>query len=175
MFVVNKLIASNETMQPYISNMGALHKKRSGLSAKSSSLFQIPLPAGYHEKTYGELMLHLAEKQILAIGLLRGIFSNMAIGSKGNKMPYIFTNPPCATELFSNDKVFVLSQNVLDVGAKVVMKVSVPLFIYLIIYEMMYTSCIHVTVTNDEFISLHLPLLFHPFKCNVSCVVCRVS
>jgi hypothetical protein len=34
----------------------------------------------------------------------------MQVGPKQNKLPYVFTNPPKETELFSCDKVFVLSQ-----------------------------------------------------------------
>ena len=47
---------------------------------------------------------------MIPLGLLRGVFSNTNTGPKSNKMPFVFTNPPKDTELFSCDKVFVLSQ-----------------------------------------------------------------
>ena len=37
------------------------------------------------------------------------------MGPKGNKLPYVFTNPPSDTELFSCDRVFVLSQTPLPI------------------------------------------------------------
>lgn len=43
-------------------------------------------------------------------GILRGVFANTKSGPKNNKMPYVFTNPPKDTELFTCDKVFILSQ-----------------------------------------------------------------
>lgn len=38
------------------------------------------------------------------------MFANTKSGPKNNKMPYVFTNPPKDTELFTCDKVFILSQ-----------------------------------------------------------------
>lgn len=46
-------------------------------------------------------------------GLLRGTFPHTNTGPKANKMPYVFTNPPRDTELFTCDKVFVLSPDVI--------------------------------------------------------------
>lgn len=37
----------------------------------------------------------------------------MSFGAKGNKMPYVYTNPHKDTELFTCDRVFVLSPKIL--------------------------------------------------------------
>lgn len=50
----------------------------------------------------------------LTKGLLRGTFPHTNTGPKANKMPYVFTNPPRDTELFTCDKVFVLSPDVIS-------------------------------------------------------------
>lgn len=49
-------------------------------------------------------------------GLLRGTFPHTNTGPKANKMPYVFTNPPRDTELFTCDKVFVLSPDVIYIS-----------------------------------------------------------
>jgi hypothetical protein len=76
---------------------------------QASSLYQIPIPDGLSSATYGVLFSHLAQSGILPLGLLRGVFPNMSNGAKGNKMSYVYTNPHKTTELFTCDKVFVLS------------------------------------------------------------------
>ena len=63
-------------------------------------------------------MKHLALEGILAIGLLRGMLYHMNIGPKSNKMVYVYTNPSDDTEVFSCDRVFVLSPKILS-GATV--------------------------------------------------------
>ena len=78
-----------------------------------SSLIQIPIPEGLQSQTYGSLYEHLSEKGMIPLGLLRGVFPTMNVGPKGNKMPYVATNPPARAEVFSCDKVFVLSQKLL--------------------------------------------------------------
>jgi hypothetical protein len=76
-----------------------------------SALYQIPvLVEGLESRTYGALYSHLAKRKQIPLGILRGVFNNTKSGPKANKMPYVFTNPPKDTELFSCDKVFVLSQ-----------------------------------------------------------------
>jgi hypothetical protein len=76
----------------------------------NSSLYQIPLPEKLESKTYGALFSLLVKRKQIPLGLLRGIFSNTKSGPKNNTTPYVYTNPPKDTELFSCDKVFVLSQ-----------------------------------------------------------------
>jgi hypothetical protein len=83
-------------------------KKLKGLLG--SSLYQIPLPEGLASRTYGALYTLLAKRKQIPLGILRGVFSNTKSGPKSNLTPYVFTNPPKDTELFSCDKIFILSQ-----------------------------------------------------------------
>lgn len=76
---------------------------------QGSCLYQIPLPDDLSKRTYGALYQHLAQQGMIPLGIYRGIFSNMNIGPKSNRMPYVFTNPEKDTELFSCDRVFVLA------------------------------------------------------------------
>jgi hypothetical protein len=111
---------------------GAMYGGRSGQNMKAligSSLYQIPLPEGLGSRTYGALYSKLAERKMIPLGLLRGVFSHTNSGPKSNKMPYVFTNPPKDTELFSCDKVFVLSQQPVKLS-KVVKDDSKDLQIY---------------------------------------------
>lgn len=79
-------------------------------SMANSSLYQISIPDGLESRTYGALYRLLSRRKQIPLGILRGVFSNTKSGPKANKMPYVFTNPPKDTELFTCDKVFVLSQ-----------------------------------------------------------------
>ena len=95
-------MAENET--------GPKKRKLTGLSAVvSSTLYQINIPEGLESRTYGALYRLLASKGSIPIGLYRGVYPQMKAGPKHNKMPYVYTNPSKDTELFSCDKVFVLS------------------------------------------------------------------
>jgi hypothetical protein len=76
---------------------------------EGSCLYQISLPENLPKKTYGALYQHLAQNGMVPLGIYRGIFSNMNIGPKSNRMPYVFTNPSKDTELYSCDRVFVLA------------------------------------------------------------------
>lgn len=87
----------------------------------NSSLYQISIPDGLESRTYGALYRLLSRRKQIPLGILRGVFSNTKSGPKANKMPYVFTNPPKDTELFSCDKVFILSQT--PVGLNRVVKV----------------------------------------------------
>jgi len=90
--------------------MGKAHEPKRGVAAVvGSALYQIKVPEG-DTRTYGELYKSLSKTGLVPLGLYRGVFKNMQVGPKQNKMPYVFTNPPKETELFSCDKVFVLSQ-----------------------------------------------------------------
>ena len=92
------------------SESGTKKRQLSGLSAVvSSTLCQINIPEGLESRTYGALYRLLASQGCIPIGLYRGVFPQMKAGPKHNKMPYVYTNPPKDTELFSCDKVFVLS------------------------------------------------------------------
>jgi hypothetical protein len=85
-------------------------------SLRGSSLYQIPLPEGLDSRTYGALYTLLAKRKMIPLGILRGVFANTKSGPKANVMPYVFTNPPKDTELFSCDKVFVLSQTPIKIS-----------------------------------------------------------
>jgi len=88
------------------------HGRKHGLAAvKSSTLCQIPIPEGLESRTYGALFRFLAKNGVIPVGLFRGVFPQMKVGSKNNKMSYVYTNPPRDTELFSCDRVFVLSSS----------------------------------------------------------------
>jgi hypothetical protein len=76
---------------------------------KGSCLYQIPLPEGLERKSYGLLYKTLTRQGLIPLGLLRGTFSNMNMGPKANRMPYVYTNPDKNAELFICDRVFVLS------------------------------------------------------------------
>jgi hypothetical protein len=95
-------------------------------SMPSSSLYQISIPDGLESRTYGSLYRLLSRRKQIPLGILRGVFSNTKSGPKANKMPYVFTNPPKDTELFTCDKVFVLSQT--PVGTSRVLKVRYALY-----------------------------------------------
>ena len=114
--MLDKLISGtdfiDETQQknPLLSNK----RPKVGIQAISgSALYQIPIPDNLETKTYGSLFKHLCKDNVIPLGLLRGVFANMSMGAKSNKMAYVFTNPPKDTELFTCDRVFVLSQKVL--------------------------------------------------------------
>ena len=59
----------------------------------------------------------MAKTGTIPIGLFRGVFPQMKVGPKQNKMSYVYTNPTKDTELFSCDKVFVLTPHI--VGSKI--------------------------------------------------------
>ena len=76
-----------------------------------SCIYQIPVPDDAENKTFGYMYKFLSQRDnIIPIAVLRGTFPHMKIGPKGNKMPYVFTNPDKDTELFTCDRLFVLSQ-----------------------------------------------------------------
>jgi hypothetical protein len=85
-------------------------------SLLGSSLYQINVPEGLDSKTYGKLFSLLAKKNQIPLGILRGVYADTKCGPMSNKMPYVFTNPPKDTELFSCDKIFVLSQTPIKIG-----------------------------------------------------------
>jgi hypothetical protein len=95
--------------------INVVRQRKGGVNnIRGSALYQISVPEKLETKTYGCLSQELASRGILPLGLLRGVFSNMSVGARSNKMPYVYTNPSKDTELFSCDKVFVLSQTVLS-------------------------------------------------------------
>ena len=82
------------------------------LPVRDSFLYQIPVPPEFHGQTYGKLYeFLLMSRGILPLGLFRGIWKKMKSGPKGNKMPYVYTNPDKDASLETCDSVFVLAQD----------------------------------------------------------------
>ena len=144
--MLNKLISGTD----HISKTATRKKAKVGIAGiTGSSLYQIPVPEGLEERTYGCLFKHLSKSGIIPIGILRGVFTNMNIGPKGNKMPYVYTNPTRGTEIFSCDRVFVLSQNAMS-GSKLSFKETVDNF-----KSMTVSRKKNLTGTAANFQSLH--------------------
>lgn len=125
--VLDKLISGTDCIETKENRNPLIASRRPkvGLQAVAgSSLYQIHIPDTIQPRTYGKLVEYYAKDNILPLGILRGVFSNMSSGAKGNKMCYVYTNPHKDTELFTCDRVFVLSPRVLN-ESKVPMKVSV--------------------------------------------------
>ena len=78
----------------------------------SSQLHQIPLPDGLQSRTYGALYKLLFKRGQIPLAIMRGVFRNRGVGSRGNSMRYCFTNPPYDMELFSCDQIVILSSYV---------------------------------------------------------------
>ena len=77
-----------------------------------SHLYQIPVPKQFHGKTYGSLVEWLLlTRGMMPLGLYRGTWSHqLHSGPKGNRIPYVYTNPDKGSSLESCDAVFVLAQ-----------------------------------------------------------------
>jgi hypothetical protein len=84
------------------------------MKLRGSALYQMDIPEGI--KTYERLYKYLASKDMIPLGILRGVFPQMLIGPRGNKSPYVFTNPEKGTTLYACDKVFVLSPNPIQIA-----------------------------------------------------------
>ncbi|RYH31494.1 hypothetical protein EON65_02550, partial [archaeon] len=96
-----------------------LQKAKSILHAVyGSCLYQMALPEDLEQKTYGHLYQLLSTKGIVPLGILRGTFSHMNMGGKSNRTPYVFTNPEKDSELFSCDRIFVLSTSPIRITRK---------------------------------------------------------
>ena len=96
---------------------GEIVQKKGVAAVVGSTLYQIEMPE-LANRTYGSLFKHLAADGIIPIGLYRGVFPHMNIGPKQNKACYVYTNPAKDTELFSCDKVYVLSPKPLIKSSK---------------------------------------------------------
>jgi len=94
---------------------GKVAEKKGVAALTGSALYQINIP-DLDNRTYGSLFKHLSKKGMVPLGLYRGVFPHTKVGAKSNQMPYVFTNPPKDTELFSCDKVYVLSQTPMTVN-----------------------------------------------------------
>jgi hypothetical protein len=92
------------------------------LKLESSCLYQMSIPENLDPKTYGALYHHLSLQGIIPLGLLRGIIPSLNMGRKSNKLPYVYTNPSKDTELYTCDKVFVLSLKPEKISSKLDVK-----------------------------------------------------
>ncbi|CAK9114406.1 Calcium-activated potassium channel slowpoke (dSlo) (BK channel) (Maxi K channel) (MaxiK) [Durusdinium trenchii] len=81
-------------------------------STASSKVFLVPVPRAFHGKKFKELFRYFsAEKQMLCIGLYRGVNARkLGLGRAGNRHRYVVTNPPASATLNFCDEVYVLSQ-----------------------------------------------------------------
>jgi len=115
--VVNKLISSRDLKEvtAAVNKVTAdiqigPGKKQSLDAVNSSSLYQVPIPKEFHQGgKYGDMFKQMAAKGILPLGLYRGVDPKSNIGVKMNTLPYVYTNPHEAVELFEHDRVFILS------------------------------------------------------------------
>jgi potassium large conductance calcium-activated channel subfamily M alpha protein 1 len=105
----------------------------------SSCLYQIPIPEGLESKTYGSLFKYLSDRGMIPLGVLRGVFAHMNLGPRGNKLPYVFTNPSHDIELFSCDRIFVLSQkpprSAIDLNYVKVYITHIHIYTYICAYQ----------------------------------------
>lgn len=122
-----------------------------GGTMMGSALYQISLPDGLESRTYGSLYKLLSRRGQIPLGILRGVFANTKTGPKANKLPYVYTNPSKDTELFTCDKIFMLSPTPIKLGRGrgnvsaikysfllsefIVLVGFCPICIYLIIYS----------------------------------------
>lgn len=130
---IEESLSKSDIMRPVVSSkvkkkvVNMQQKGRSRVtSIKGSYLYQIPLPdleAG--ARTYGALYQHLSKQGMLPLGILRGTFNSLTVGPKGNKMPYVFANPSKDCELYSCDRIFVLSPKPVGVNPHQGVMVSV--------------------------------------------------
>ncbi len=112
--------------------------RRKLLKIPNSCLYQISLPDNLPQKTYGALYQFLSVQGIIPLGVLRGTFSNIAMGPKSNRMPYVYTNPDKDTELYTCDRIFVLSTKPEKLNQKLEIKVSLNCFLILIVTVLTY-------------------------------------
>jgi len=90
-----------------------IHKDINGAELyMSSQLHQISLPDGLQSRTYGALYKLLYKRGQIPLAIMRGIFKNRGVGSRGNSMRYCFTNPSYDMEIFSCDQIVILSSYV---------------------------------------------------------------
>jgi len=91
----------------------------------------------------------------IIVGILRGVFAHTKLGSKANKTPYVYTNPSKDTELFTCDKVFVLSQTPVGIkAAKVInvemMMMMIKMIVMIIMLMMMFFLIVAYFVVSSD-------------------------
>jgi len=108
--VLNNIVGGYTEEFDHVLENNVVTKRKKKNQIKGSSLYQIQIPDGLDSRTYGSLFTYLSARRVIPLGLFRGVFAHTSSGPKGNRNSYVFTNPPPDTELFTCDKVFVLSQ-----------------------------------------------------------------
>jgi hypothetical protein len=109
--IVNALVAPTEAR--YMEKTGDPDVDGFLRRVSPGMLQQVPIPMDYSRKTYGELFQYLVEKQnAVPLGLYRGVLANDKKTNKprGNKQPYVFTNPSKDTRLAPEDAVFIIAR-----------------------------------------------------------------
>lgn len=99
--VLNKLIEGKATERSTTASANS--------DMLGSGLYQIPIPDGLESRSYGSLYKLLSRRGQIPLGILRGVSATTKIGAHKNKLPYVYTNPSKDTELFTCDKIFMLS------------------------------------------------------------------
>lgn len=74
------------------------------LNFQESNMYELHLKQ-CERKTYGFFLSGLAKLGILPFAIRRGILQKLKFGMKGNKMPYVLTNPPADTAVYRVDSL----------------------------------------------------------------------
>ena len=113
--IVNHLVSGNNAKLTSVDDYEELaadeeaRKANDRLRARSSRIYEIPIPDGLPSMTYGCLFKQLIRRSQIPLALMRGIIKYRDQGALGNKLRYCFTNPPKDTEIFAHDSIMVLS------------------------------------------------------------------
>lgn len=104
--ILNLMISGRESSQD---STIMIKKKNDYLaSINCSSLYQLSPPS--HLDTYGAVFNHFADQGIIAFGIFRERIGNQ----DEREMNFVFTNPSKDTNMFSSDKIFVLSPKLIQ-------------------------------------------------------------
>jgi hypothetical protein len=106
--------SSGDLLRPQQSSGGMNTNEIPLKQIQGSCLYLINIPDTLVVKTYGSLYKLLAREHKIPMGLLRGTIANLAMGPKANRMPFVYTNPDKDCEVYSCDRVFVLSMEALQ-------------------------------------------------------------
>ena len=105
--IVRKLIAGDNQQEAERWQQVARKDYPDGIP--NSIVYQIPVQQEWHESTYEEVFDKLVLKQMLPLGLRRGVCPDRPPDDDENEVPYVFTNPPPEAIVFHWDRIFVLS------------------------------------------------------------------
>lgn len=105
--IVRKLIAGDNQVEAERWQHAARKDFPDGIP--NSTVFQIPVLEKWHDNTYENLFDSLVAKQMLPLGLRRGVNPDAQDEEDVNHSPFVFTNPPPDCIVYHWDRVFVLS------------------------------------------------------------------